>query len=55
MSLIPCMGGNCTAREKCRHYHESTSCVYPVERLCGTVEEPEVIRSTPAEPEVIAA
>jgi len=33
-NLTPCMGGNCSRREQCQHYH-STSEVPPSESLCA--------------------
>jgi hypothetical protein len=34
MSLIPCMGGWCTKRGHCAHYHAASPQQIPEERLC---------------------
>lgn len=41
--IVACMGGFCQSREMCAHYQLSAD--FPVERLCGEQEEPELIRS----------
>ena len=38
--MIPCMGGFCYTRDRCANYYADSD-IYPVERLCGEVEEPE--------------
>ena len=41
-AILQCMGGWCSVRERCSHYHaEPLFHVLPVERICGKVEEPE--------------
>lgn len=40
---FPCMGGFCSSRDGCAHYH-STWRIKPVDRLCGAKEEPESIK-----------
>lgn len=48
--MIGCMGGWCSQREKCAHYHAGG--LRPAERLCGDKEEPEQMVREPvaAEP-----
>lgn len=41
--MISCMGGWCNQRDKCWHYHVESHII--VERLCGKLEEPEIISS----------
>jgi hypothetical protein len=54
MTIIQCLGGWCRSRDKCQHYHaEQIVNINPVERLCGTEEEPEPIKPE-AETEVTA-
>ncbi len=37
---VQCMGGWCSQREKCAHYHQPQETgLKPAERLCGKVEE----------------
>jgi len=45
-NLIPCLGGFCKSRDKCLNYL-SESVGNPVERLCGTEDEPELVRAYP--------
>jgi hypothetical protein len=42
-TLIGCMGGFCSSRDKCAH-HETVNVDKYVERLCGKIEEPELIK-----------
>jgi hypothetical protein len=44
-NLIPCLGGMCNSREKCANYLDPFTRANPLERLCGTNEEPELMRS----------
>lgn len=40
--MISCMGGWCKSRDRCAHYHETSTIV--AERLCGEREEPEFVK-----------
>ena len=40
---FPCMGGFCSSRDGCSHYHSKWR-INPVERLCGAKEEPDPIK-----------
>ena len=41
MSILQCMGGLCSSRENCAHYHAPKITGHqPSERLCGPTEEP---------------
>jgi len=51
MSFTLCRGGNCASRETCLNYHLGygagvvpDSMYRTVDRLCGTIEQPELIR-----------
>jgi len=41
--MIACMGGWCASREKCQHYYVHSKVI--VERLCGKLEEPELVKA----------
>ena len=40
--MIACMGGWCSSRDKCQHYYVHSKII--VERLCGKLEEPELVK-----------
>lgn len=40
--MIPCMGGWCTKREKCPHFHATGQ--EPAERLCVPGKDGELLR-----------
>lgn len=42
MIILQCMGGWCTKREHCAHYHAPpVPLLSPAERLCGQFDTPE--------------
>jgi hypothetical protein len=41
--VIACMGGWCTKRDKCPHYHATTP--EPAERLCVPGEDGQLLRN----------
>jgi len=44
-NIVPCMGGFCSKRDGCVHYH-STADMNPSERLCGQgKDEPETAKA----------
>ena len=42
IDMIACMGGWCASRDKCQHYYVHSKVI--VERLCGKLEEPELVK-----------
>ena len=54
--ILQCMGGWCTSREHCAHYHApKVPLLSPSERLCGAFPSPEPLPGIMPDPPKIGA